>query len=205
MTGRSLRWLLVTGTFLVTLAALFQFGYRPWQRAWGATRVEVQREMPGDEIIANPTWNATRAVEIDAKPEEIWPWIVQIGYRKAGFYSHDWLDNDRIPSAEKILPEFQDLRVGDTIPLSRGVDARVEILVPNEFLLLVVKDGTGEHETWTWAWGLYSTNLSSTRLITRLRVEPDSRLSVLTLDAFEIVMMRKCLLGIKRRVEAGSS
>jgi hypothetical protein len=148
---------------------------------------------------------ATRAVEIDGRPEEIWPWIVQIGYRKAGFYSHDWLDNDRIPSAEEIIPEFQDLQVGDMIPLSRTAAAKVEVLEPNEFMLLVVEGESAGHETWTWAWGLYSKDPSTTRLVTRLRVDLDSRLSDLYLDAFEIVMMSKCLLGIKRRVEGASA
>ena len=132
---------------------------------------------------------------------EVWPWIVQIGYRRAGFYSHDWLDNDRIPSAEEIIPEFQNLRVGDTIPLSRTAAARVEVLEPNEFMLLVVEGESAEYETWTWIWGLYPAGPNTTRLVTRLRVELDSSLSKLYLDSFEIVMMSKCLLGIKRRAE----
>lgn len=205
MSRRTLCWFLVPCAALVALIAIFQFVYRPWQRTWGATEEEVSLEMPGDETVANPTFNATRAVEINAKPEEVWPWIVQIGYRKAGFYSHDWLDNDRIPSAEEIIPEFQNLRVGDTIPLSRTASARVEILEPNEFLLLVVDGDSAGHETWTWAWGLYAAGPTTTRLVTRLRVEMDSGLSNLYLDAFEIVMMSKCLLGIKRRVEAAAS
>ncbi len=76
-----LRWLAVSGAVLVALVACFQFAYRPWQRTWGATAEEVLRGMPGDEIVANPTFNATRAVEIRARPEEVWPWIVQIGFR----------------------------------------------------------------------------------------------------------------------------
>lgn len=201
MSRKSLWWIWVLGALLVALIAFFQFAYRPWQRTWGATAEEVLREMPGDGIVANPSFNATRAVEIDARPEQVWPWIVQIGYHKAGFYSHDWLDNDRIPSAEEIIPEFQSLRAGDTLPLSRTTTARVEVLEPNEFMLLVVEGESAGHETWTWAWGLYSAGPTSTRLVTRLRVDPDSNLSNLYLDAFEIVMMSKCLLGIKRRAE----
>ena len=106
MFRRGLYWLVVPGTVLVALSAVFQFAYRPWQRTWGATEEEVLRVMPGDETVSEPTFWATRAVEIDARPEEVWPWLVQIGYRKAGFYSHDWLDYDRIPSAEEIIPEF---------------------------------------------------------------------------------------------------
>lgn len=205
MSGRSLLWVVAVGVVLLALVALFELVYRPWQLTWGTTEEEVLREMPGDEIVPNPTFNATRAVEINGRPEDVWPWIVQIGYRKAGFYSHDWLDNDRIPSAEEIVPEFQDLDVGDMIPLSRTAKARVEILEPNEFMLLVIGGESAGHETWTWAWGLYSEGMNCTRLVTRLRVELDSSLTHLYLDAFEIVMMRKCLLGIKRRVETGLS
>ena len=202
MSRRALHWLLTSSMTLIALVVVFQFIYRPWQRTWGATEEEVLREMPGDEIVANPTFSATRAVEIDADPEEVWPWIVQIGYRKAGFYSHDWLDNDGIPSAEEIIPELQSLGVGDTIPLSQAVSARVEILERNELMLLVVDGHSAGTKAWTWAWGLYSAGPKTTRLVTRLRVESDSWLTNLNLDAFEIVMMSKCLRGIKRRVEA---
>lgn len=201
---RKIGWFLVCGAIVFALVAVFQSSYRPWQRTWGARQEEVLREMPGDEIVSDPAFDATRAVEIAARPEEIWPWIVQIGYRRAGFYSYDWLDNDRIASAEAILPQFQALGSGDTIPLSRSASARVEILEPNEHMLMVVGVESAEQETWTWAWGLYPEGPRTTRLVTRLRVETENQLSVLLLDAFEIVMMRKCLLGIKRRVETAT-
>lgn len=202
MSRKALHWLLILSTSLIGLVAVFQFVYRPWQRTWGATEEEVLREMPGDEIVADPTFSATRAVEIDADPEQVWPWIVQIGYLKAGFYSHDWLDNDGIASAEEIIPEFQGLGIGDTIPLSQAASARVEILERNELMLLVVDSHAAGGEAWTWAWGLYPAGPKTTRLVTRLRVESDRGLTNLYLDAFELVMMSKCLLGIKRRVEA---
>ena len=69
-------------------------------------------------------------------------------------------------------------------------------------MLLVVDDHSAGTKAWTWAWGLYSAGPKTTRLVTRLRVESDSWLTNLNLDAFEIVMMSKCLRGIKRRVEA---
>ncbi len=187
---------------LAVLIALFVTVYEPWQRSWGATDEEVNRAMPGDEIVQNPTFNATRAVTIKGRPEEIWPWIVQIGYRKAGFYSHDWLDNDRIPSAERIIPEYQNLRIGDALPLTRTGDAEVKRLETNRLLLLVIDGHHGKQEPWSWAWGLYPQDDQHTRLVTRLRARIDSPFSNFCLDAFEIIMMRKHLLGIKRRVEA---
>jgi hypothetical protein len=155
--------------------------------------------MMGDGLVQNPTFNATRAVTINAPAERIWPWIVQVGYKRAGFYSWDILDNDGIPSAERIIPEYQNLKIGDLVPLSEETDAEVIDMEPNKRLLLVFQsDGTV-----TWAWGLYKIDADRTRLVTRLRWRTTSAVSQFVLDAFEIIMMRKCLLGIKRRAEAG--
>ena len=90
-------------------ASAVWFVYRPWALRWGSTDEEIARAMPGDELLTDPSFNATRAVTINATPEEIWPWLVQIGYRRAGFYSYDRLDNDGVPSADRILPEYQGL------------------------------------------------------------------------------------------------
>ena len=83
---------------------------------WGATGEDVDRTMMGDELLVNPEFNSTRAVEINAPPEDIWPWIVQIGNTRAGFYGFDNLDNGGNPSADSILPEYQDVQPGDSIP-----------------------------------------------------------------------------------------
>ena len=192
--------LLVTA-FLVAfilLVAFFYYVYRPWQLSWGATADEVTRPMVGDGLVKNPTFNATRAVTINTAAERIWPWIVQMGYKRAGFYSWDILDNDGIPSAERIIPEYQDLKVGDMMPLSKETDAEVVDMEPNKRLLLVFQSGG----TVTWAWGLYKIDAERTRLVTRLRWRTTSMVSQFALDAFEIIMMRKCLLEIKRRAEA---
>src|SRR5208282_4695705 len=91
---------------------------RPWQLRWGATDDEVARPLPGDGDVSQPTFNATRAVTITARPEAIWPWLIQMGLGRAGWYSYDLLDNLGRPSAERIMPEFQHLAVGDLIPVS---------------------------------------------------------------------------------------
>ncbi|MFQ5527069.1 MAG: hypothetical protein ACE5GX_12510 [Thermoanaerobaculia bacterium] len=200
---RLLRALVLLTAVVAVLAVLFQVVYRPWQRNSGSTEQEVNRRMPGDEIISTPTFIATRAVTIRGRPETIWPWIVQIGYKRAGFYSWDRLDNDGIPSAERILPEFQNLAAGDKIPLSEKEDAEVRELTPNRSFLLVYGHDL-ESEAVTWAWGLYPLDREHTRLVTRLRWRPRGRFAPLFLDAVEIVMMRKCLLGIKERVEAAT-
>lgn len=195
----------VAGILCLFTVLFFYAVYRPWQLHWGATEAEVLRGMPGDDLVPQPRFNATRAVTIEGRPEEVWPWIVQIGYGRAGFYSWDRLDNDGIPSSTQILPEYQGLEVGDTIPLSATAGAEVRVLQPHESMLLVVADHGDPERLWTWAWSLYELDSQRTRLVTRLRVRESLR-NTLMLDAFEIIMMRKCLLGIRERVEkAGMS
>jgi hypothetical protein len=184
----------------VALLAIW-FVYRPWALSWGATPGEVAGPMPGDAIVANPGWCATRAVGIDAPAETIWPWIVQMGYRKAGFYSYDRLDNDSIPSAETIIPEYQHVAVGDLIPLSRTAHVTVvEMNRPASMVWQFVTTGGWSEATWVWV--LVPQGPEHTRLLTRLRLGPASWRQRLLLDLGEIVMMRKCMLGIKRRTES---
>jgi hypothetical protein len=104
----------------VALASpLFLFAplYRRWHLRWGATDAEVAEAMPGDELVSEPSFNATRAITIGAPPEAVWPWLVQIGYGRAGWYSYDLFDNGARPSAERILPEYQEPNVGDWVPM----------------------------------------------------------------------------------------
>jgi len=178
---------------------------RPWQLRWGATDEEVARAMSGDDVVKQPTFNATRAVTIQARPEEIWPWLVQIGVGRAGWYSYDWLDNLGRHSAERIIPEFQHLAVGDVMPMSPdGKHGNVvKAFEPNRWMLW--GDHAGQA---TWYWGLYPVDERQTRLITRVRMcyrwtSPLALFNPLV-EFTDIAMMRKCLLGIKRRAEASS-
>lgn len=175
---------------------------RPWQLRWGATDDEVSRSMPGDEVVSRPTFKATRAVTIRARPEEIWPWLVQIGETRAGWYSYDWLDNLGRPSAERIHPEWQQVAVGDLIPVSPDGKAGlwVKAFEPDRWMLWWDKNGDT-----TWYWGLYPLDESRTRLLTRVRMRYRLTSPVILFDLLveftDIIMMRRCLLGIKRRAE----
>jgi hypothetical protein len=195
-----------TGVGLAVLGAV-AFGVylrfiRPWQLRWGATDEEVGRAMPGDDVVKSPTFNATRGVTIQAQPEEIWPWLVQIGCKRAGWYSYDWIDNLGIPSANRIVPELQHMEVGDLIPMSPNGKQGfwVKDFESNRWMLWW--DNKGDV---TWYWGLYPQDDSHTRLITRLRIHYHwtslTILFSLPMDGGDIVMMRKCMLGIKRRAE----
>src|SRR5687768_2921610 len=88
----------------------------------------------GAVLVSGPTYSGTMALIVNARPEHIWPWLVQMGYQRGGLYSYDWLDRlfgflDR-PSATRILPEFQHLAVGDEIPLGRGPAWPVAVIEP---------------------------------------------------------------------------
>src|ERR1700726_1185039 len=102
---------------IVVLAVAFFGLYRPWHLKWGATAEDLARSMSGDDIVRRPIFNATRVVTIDARPEDIWPWIVQIGFGRAGWYSIDLFDNLGRHSSERIMPELQHMEVGDLVPL----------------------------------------------------------------------------------------
>jgi hypothetical protein len=178
--------------------------YRPRQLRWGATDQEVARAMPGDEIVARPVFNATRAVTVNARPEEIWPWLVQIGFGRAGWYSYDILDNLGRHSSEEILPEYQHLAPGDLIPLGPGEASGLYVkeIRPNESMVWWER----KRQATSWVWGLYPTGDGQTRLITRVRNDYRKGLSnfvfgLLLIEPADFPMMRKCMLGIKRRAE----
>ncbi|UCG51698.1 MAG: hypothetical protein JSW58_16185 [Candidatus Latescibacterota bacterium] len=185
--------------FGVALALYLAF-VRPWQLRWGATDIEVKRSMLGDGLVANPSFNATRAVTVDARPEDIWPWIIQIGYGRAGWYSYDWIDNLGRPSAERIIPELQHMEPGDRVPMGPGeMGMTVAAVEPGEWMVW------GD-ESASWVWGLYPVDENQTRLITRVRIHYDwahpTIVFNLLIDVGDIVMMPKCMLGIKWRAEA---
>src|SRR5258708_26104826 len=113
---------------------MYQLVYRPQQLRCGATDAEVARAMPGDRIQPHPIFNATRPVTIQARPEQIWPWMVQIGYLRAGWYGYDWIDNEGLKSADRILPALQHLKVGDDLPIWRANNYKVVAGEPHPYL-----------------------------------------------------------------------
>ena len=189
---------------LAGLVAVYIGVYRPRQLRWGATDEEVARAMPGDEIVSRPVFNATRAVTVNARPEDIWPWLVQIGFGRAGWYSYDILDNLGRHSSEQILPEYQTLEPGDLIPLGPGEASGlfVKEIRPNESMVWWER----KRQSTSWVWGLYPIDGEQTRLITRVRNDYRKGLSnfifgILLIEPADFPLMRKCMLGVKRRAE----
>jgi hypothetical protein len=119
----------------LTASAVYFLVVRPRVRSWGADPQEAELAIPGDDLIPEPSHSETRGITIDAPPSRIWPWLVQMGYERAGWYSYDTLDN-RGPSTETILPEFQELKVGDIVPTHPGGGFRVEVVEPERALVL---------------------------------------------------------------------
>jgi hypothetical protein len=180
---------------------------RDWYLEWGATDAEADAAMAGDEQVPAPNYQTTLGVTVHASPEDVWPWLVQIGYRRGGLYSYDWLDRlfgylDR-PSADEILPEFQQLKVGDAIPMGRGPAFPVTELQPVRALVM---GGAAEGLEWTWQWELRAGDGRRTRLISRNRARVPrtigSTVFMWVLEPAAFLMTRKMLLGIRRRAEA---
>jgi len=191
----------------LTLALVYWFPIRRWMSRWGTTPSDAACIMAGDSLLVNPTYSGTMAVIVYAPPQDIWPWLLQMGYRRGGLYSYDWLDRlfgylDR-PSATGILPEFQHLAVGDNIPLGRGPSWPVAVIEPCRALVLDMRNMSGFD--WVWQFGLYPINENRTRLVSRSRVRTRTFFAQLFTYAIEpagFVMTRRMLLGIKERAEA---
>ncbi|HLO33589.1 MAG TPA: hypothetical protein VK249_30855 [Anaerolineales bacterium] len=187
--------------FIVLVFVYFVFFY-PWQLHWGATRAEVQRPMPGDEIVGRPSLDATRAVTIHASAQNIYPWIVQMGITRGGWHRNGWLENLGEESQESILPEHQDLQAGDLIPVRQDGKPGmwVKYLRKNKWVLWWDRSGDT-----SWVWEIQPEGNGNARLIARVRTKykwfsPAVPFNPLT-EFFHILMMRKSMLGIKRRAE----
>ena len=179
--------------------------WRRWHQRWGATDQEVRAAMPGDDLLAKASFKATRAITIQAPPEQVWPWLVQIGYDRAGWYSYDLFDHGARPSARRILPQFQDPKVGDWVAMYSKVNQatafKVRAFAAPEWLLWTKPDST-------WAWKLVPLDGGrATRLVTRLKARyqwrsPSSALlSLVLLEFGDFPMMRRMLRGLRQRAE----
>jgi len=182
--------------FVITAAGILYFVYLPWNLRWGATDEEVNRALAGDAICADANFNPTRAVTINAPPEDVWSWIIQIGYKRAGFYSYDFIDNAGIPSATHIISEYQNVKVGDYIPLDSSGGLIVREMEPNSLFVLASESGF-----LTWTWDLRETGPRKTRVVSRVRARLGDTQMKFIWNTFEFFMMWKCLLGINKRVE----
>jgi hypothetical protein len=180
--------------------------YRRWHLRWGATAAEIAGCLPGDSLQPLAHFRATRAITISAPPDAVWPWLVQVGGGRAGWYSNDLLDNLGKPSAITVVSDLQHLEVGQWVPMSPSGSPsdrtafRVHSFQVNEWMLWTKPDST-------WAWHLTLTDDGGTRLVTRIHAvydwhHPLIALSGVVLMEFgDFAMCRRMLRGVKARSE----
>jgi hypothetical protein len=205
---------LTTGAATLVTA---DFVLRPWFLHWGATKGEVKKTLPGDELCPDAASVATRAITIHAPAEEVWPWLAQIGQDRGGFYSYSWLENlvgAKIHNASRILPKLPALTVGDSVwmtPSSRyGGKGRVKVAMieAGRYLVLVSLDDfeaitrAGEAREGTWAFILEPIDDHTTRLLIRSRSGRTASLDrFVVFDPIHFILERKMMLGIRQRAE----
>lgn len=172
---------------------------------WGSSAEERERPMPGDELLSTSTLTWNHGIIIEASPEQVWPWIAQIGDDRGGFYSYTFIENaiaqeDLYHNANRIIPEFQDPQPGEGLIMEYLV---VEAVEPGRFLLARSNGIPGLG--WTWVWHLTASGQENSRLVVRMQIETEEALDnpIITylVDISGFVMERRMLQGIKDRAE----
>ena len=216
----------LAGAAAIGIAFLTPF-LNPRRRKWGATDAEVDRSLPGDELVRWSKGGYTHAVDIRAPATEVWPWLVQIGQGRGGFYSYESLENligCNIRNADRIIPDLQHPEIGDGIPMhpSMGAPYRVAAIEPGRALVLQIRADTQTGNTFeitdkmpekyqnsSWVLYLDESGKETTRLISRSRNDWSrdlaSTLSFAFFGPVSLMMDRKMLLGIKKRAETGTA
>jgi hypothetical protein len=213
--SRTLRRTLTTAT---AAAATYHLFIRPRLLRRGATEEEATRAMPGDETVPRGSSRSTMATTIAATPEEIWPWLVQIGWSRGAFYSYNRIENllgMDTHNADRIHPEWQDLEVGDTMWMSHPrlrylfPETRTVRIDPERALVFAIHgrpEGTAVAPTGTWSFILERIDDRSTRLISRLQVDPPPLVGKLLIYGFmepaHFIMQSGMFRGLKERIES---
>jgi hypothetical protein len=198
------------GAAIIGSAAAYLLAIRSWQLRWGATDEEVDATLPGDDLIPNPDLVATRAITVHTAADQVWPWIAQLGQGRGGFYSYDALENlvgCDIHSADRIVPEWQDLKVGDQVKLAPEVGLGVAVVEPGRALVLrggVPMGAVPPPYDFTWAFVLRERSDGTTRLLVRERYGYTRRWAPLLVEPVAVVafvMSQRMLRGIRDRAE----
>ena len=204
------------------LGAAYLFLALPRLRRWGATAEEVSRTLPGDDLVASPLYTTTHAITVRAPAAAVWPWLVQIGQNRGGFYTYDALENIaglQVRSADRIHPEWQDLHAGeDYLTLDPDETMKMTVAVfepPHAFVVRSGAPGEPPQEAgsfvrgelaWTWGFHLQPVDAATTRLIVRSRAAwrrtvPTAFARTLMLEPAHFIMEEGMLRGIRDRAE----
>jgi hypothetical protein len=192
---------------------------------WGSTKEELQRELPGDELVKNVKGWYNHAITINATPANVWPWIAQLGQNKGGFYSYELLENivgSKIHNADDIVPKFQDTVIGNNVAMTpKAAPYIVTAIEPGQVFVLQLRvnlqtqetvDNTqplpAKYQDSSWVFFLEETTEGTTRLISRSRNDwNQSKTNTFIYGMFGVIsqaMDRKMLKGIKKRSEVNS-
>jgi hypothetical protein len=183
---------------------------RARQLRWGASAQECGASFPGDDLIVSPDLTATRAITVRASAGQVWPWIAQLGQGRGGFYSYDFLENLAgcdIHSADRVVPGWQDIKIGDKVKLAPAVGLDVAALEEGRSLVLrggVPIGNASPPYDFTWAWVLRDEPGGTSRLLVRERyayTRPWALFIVEPVEAVSFVMTQKMLRGIRDRAE----
>jgi hypothetical protein len=176
---------------------------------WGATDEELNMLLPGDELVPEADLTATRAVTVDAAADGVWPWIAQLGQGRGGFYSYDFLENlvgCDIHSAQRIVPEWQAIDVGDEVKFHPEGGMIAAVVEPERALVLRGGMPMGRTPPFDFAWAFVVRGQpdGTTRLLVRERYGYSRRWAPLLVEPVEFisfVMTTRMLRGIKERAE----
>ena len=196
---------------IVVLAVLYAVRGRRWQMNWGSSTNEQLRVLPGDDLIDQVDLTATRAIDIRCPPAAVWPWIAQLGQGRGGMYSYDALENlvgCDIHSADRIVPEWQEIAMGDDVRLAPEVSLTVASLDYGRALVLsggVPVGVSAPPYDFTWSFVVEDAPNGQARLVVRERYAYKQAWACLLVEPTEIVsflMSQKMLRGIRDRAEA---
>jgi hypothetical protein len=210
-------------TVLIAAGLVYHLGLRNWCMRWGTTTAEAHATLPGDELFPAYIGQATHAITIHATPEKIWPWLMQIGQDRSGFYCYTFLENAfgcDMPKVERLVPAWRPRTRGETVWFCNprkfnGQGKMIPAVVEPDraFTMVGVKDwqsiqAGGHAQEGFWSFTLHPTNDGQTRLITRVRSGPPPTLGArlmgrLFWEPAHFVMEQKMLRTIRDLAERG--
>jgi hypothetical protein len=227
-----LKTVILIGIAVGTAGLVYVFVVLPWQLRRGATNAKLQRSLPGDDLVTSPKTGYTQAITISAPKAEVWRWLVQIGYKRAGWYTYDFLHrlagiagcvDDERRSAKRIIPELQDLGVGDVIEIAPGMGYAVVDLEREQALILQMILDTTRWESVSsddplpekylrssWVWFLEEIDQKTTWLIVRVRSDHSPGILNVLSTRFpnalgRLLMQPRTLRVLKQRAEMSVS
>jgi hypothetical protein len=212
VSGRPRTKVAVAGIAAAAIVAVYLRCVEPWLRRWGATDEEVEGSLPVDELVEPGVTTTTRAITVHAPLQDVWPWLVQIGQDRAGFYSYTWLENlvgARMHNADVVHPEWQERFAGDSVWLAserryqdRGRQVAALVKIMRALVLVSPEDWNrlqrGERARGAWGFFLEPSGDATTRLVIRSSGGP---VGTHLFDALHFLMEQKMMRGLRRRAE----